>query len=142
MNGLNRYIRNVSSCLHCAKSEQNYYEGHIRACLGQDADSLCYEEIVHRLGTPEEWVISQAENLDTGKIILKSIHAYKKVRRFAIIISALFLAFLIGIAWFHSWDLRNRVKTIYTSDPQVISTSIDPDNPVFIPEQSSKEVQP
>ncbi len=135
MNGLNRYIRNVSSCLHCAKSEQNYYEGHIRACLGQDADLLCYEEIVHRLGTPEEWVISQAENLDTGKIILKSIHAYKKVRRFAIIISALFLAFLIGIAWFHSWDLRNRAGGGYTTGPNVISTSVDPDN-------SIEEVQP
>ena len=129
MNGLIRYIRNVSSCLHCAKSEQNYYEGHIRACLGQDADSLCYEEIVHRLGTPEEWVISQAENLDTGKIILKSIHAYKKVRRFAIIISILFLIYIICVTWLFIWDLRQRNSPPgYYSEPEIVSGYNDATN--------------
>ena len=143
MKGLSRYIRQVSSCLHCNKSERDYYASHITASLGEDAASLCYEEIVHRLGTPEEWVISQVENLNAGKVVLKSIHAYKKVRRIAIIITITLLIFLIGVIWFFLWDLRNRAgKTGHYSDPSVISTYIDPNDTSLLPYYSTEEVQP
>ena len=143
MSGLNRYVRNICFYLHCDSSEHSYYMQHLETTLGSEAQSLCYEEIVNRLGTPEQWIVSQAENLDTGKILLKSIHAYKKMRKIAITISAVFLAFLMAITWFFIWDYHSRITSSSESDPTIISYSLNPEENVsFNPNQTTEETQP
>lgn len=142
MSGFNRYIRSISSFLHCTESERQYYADHIEKSLGEDAQSLCYEEIVHRLGTPEEWVVAQVENLDAGTIILRSVNAYRRMRRNTIIVLTICLAFIVVCLGLFIWDHNNRFVGGYYSGPVVDSYSLDIDesSPSLI--LSTEEVQP
>lgn len=56
MSELKKYMHEVSSLLECSDKEKEYYLSIIENDFGDEADKLSYEELVDRLGSPQEWV--------------------------------------------------------------------------------------
>ena len=56
MSELKKYMHEVSSLLECSDKEKEYYLSIIENDFGDEEDQLSYEELVDRLGSPQEWV--------------------------------------------------------------------------------------
>ena len=77
MSDIKRYMKEVSALLNCADKEKAYYLGIIQNNIEEDVDQLSYEEIVQRLGTPEEWINAHLEARG-GETYRKTVGALKR----------------------------------------------------------------
>ena len=61
MSELKKYMHEVSSLLECSNKEKEYYLSIIKNDFDDEEDQLSYEELVNRLGSPQEWVDSHLD---------------------------------------------------------------------------------
>lgn len=79
MSELNRYMQEVASLLECSDKEKEYYLSIIENDFGDEADKLSYEELVDRLGSPQEWVDAHLDIVG-GTVYENKIANLKKKR--------------------------------------------------------------
>ena len=79
MSELKKYMHEVSSLLECSDKEKEYYLSIIENDFGDEADKLSYEELVDRLGSPQEWVDAHLDIVG-GTVYENKIANLKKKR--------------------------------------------------------------
>ena len=79
MSELKKYMHEVSSLLECSDKEKEYYLSIIENDFGDEADKLSYEELVDRLGSPQEWVDAHLDIVG-GTVYENKITNLKKKR--------------------------------------------------------------
>ncbi len=79
MSELKKYKHEVSSLLECSDKEKEYYLSIIENDFGDEADKLSYEELVDRLGSPQEWVDAHLDIVG-GTVYENKIANLKKKR--------------------------------------------------------------
>lgn len=125
MSELKRYVREVSSLLECPEKEKEYYLTIIENSIDDDTAQLGYDELVERLGTPQEWVNAHLETKG-GEVYGEKIGELKKTSNLQKwIIVAIILVVIIVFVSFYFWNERSRGRGGYYDDPSVISTEID-----------------
>ncbi|MBO4838844.1 MAG: hypothetical protein J5493_05675 [Lachnospiraceae bacterium] len=108
MNGLKQYENEVSGLLDCPQEEKEYYLKGIRESFAPFTDQMTYEQLVKKLGTPEEWVNSLL-NITDGQLYVEEIRKKTKRKRILRLFAALAIVLVIGtIAYFIWWNERTR----------------------------------
>ena len=122
MSDIKRYMKEVSSLLNCADKEKAYYLGIIQNNIEEDADQLSYEEIVQRLGTPEEWVNAHLEARG-GETYRKTVGALKrKANHLKWILTAIVVLVLAVVIYFYFANDGSRGNGGDYGSPSIIST--------------------
>ena len=85
MSELKKYMHEVSSLLECSNKEKEYYLSIIKNDFDDEEDQLSYEELVNRLGSPQEWVDSHLDIVG-GTGYENKIANLKKKRKVLILI--------------------------------------------------------
>ncbi len=85
MSELKKYMHEVSSFLECSDKEKEYYLSIIKNDFDDEEDQPSYEELVNRLGSPQEWVDSHLDIVG-GTGYENKIANLKKKRKVLILI--------------------------------------------------------
>ena len=128
MSDIKRYMKEVSSLLNCADKEKAYYLGIIQNNIEEDVDQLSYEEIVQRLGTPEEWVNAHLEARG-GETYRKTVGTLKrKANLLKWIVAAIVVLVLAVVIYFYFANESGRSSGGGYGDPSIISSAMESTN--------------
>lgn len=129
MNGLEKYKKAVFSKLDLTDKERAFYTSHIEESLaGEDWDSLSYEEIEERLGSPAKFAEAQVETQQRiPELLEKSVRVRAKARRLKIVFFSFLAILLVLIVWFCIWRLMNPPGYIEYGEPHEIYKETDSD---------------
>ena len=97
MSDLKRYKREVSSLLECPDKEKEYYLSIIENEFNDEEDQLSYEELVDRLGSPQEWVDSHLDIVG-GTVYEEKIANLKKKRKVHTLIITIVALLIAAVA--------------------------------------------
>ena len=127
MNGLEKYKKAVFSRLDLTDKERAFYSSHIEESLaGEDWDSLSYEEIEERLGSPAKFAEAQVETQQRiPELLEKSVRVRAKAKRLKIVFFSFLAILLFMIGWFCIWRLMNPLGYGEYSEPSVIYYETD-----------------
>lgn len=124
MSELKKYKHEVSSLLECSDKEKEYYLSIIENDFGDEADKLSYEELVDRLGSPQEWVDAHLDIVG-GTVYENKIAKLKKKRNVLTLIITI-VALLIAAVTIYicaTNDTSRGFKGDY-GEPTIISTYV------------------
>lgn len=124
MSELKKYKHEVSSLLECSDKEKEYYLSIIENDFGDEADKLSYEELVDRLGSPQEWVDAHLDIVG-GTVYENKIAKLKKKRNVLTLIITI-VALLIAAVTIYicaTNDTSRGLKGDY-GEPTIISTYV------------------
>lgn len=121
MSELRKYMREVSSLLDCSDKEKEYYLSVIQNSVGDDAETCSYEELVERLGTPDEWVSAQMDikGSDTYGRKVEKLKKRNKLLIFTIVF--ILLAIVTLFVYFYYANEKSRGYGSEYGEPSIIS---------------------
>jgi len=124
MSELKKYMHEVSSLLECSDKEKEYYLSIIENDFGDEADKLSYEELVDRLGSPQEWVDAHLDIVG-GTVYENKIANLKKKRNVLTLIITV-VAILIAAITIYICMTNDSFRGFkgYYGDPIVESTEM------------------
>ena len=127
MNGLEKYKKAVFSRLDLTDKERAFYSSHIEESLaGEDWETLSYEEIEERLGSPAKFAEAQVETQQRiPELLEKSVRVRAKAKRLKIVFFSFLAILLFMIGWFCIWRLMNPLGYGEYSEPSVIYYETD-----------------
>ncbi len=114
-------MREVSSLLDCSDKEKEYYLSVIQNSVGDDAETCSYEELVERLGTPDEWVSAQMDikGSDTYGRKVEKLKKRNKLLIFTIVF--ILLAIVTLFVYFYYANEKSRGYGSEYGEPSIIS---------------------
>ncbi len=122
MSELKKYMHEVSSLLECSDKEKEYYLSIIEDDFGDKADQLSYEELVDRLGSPQEWVNSHLDIVG-GTAYENKIANLKKKRKVLTLIITIIVLLIAAITIYICIINKNqRGFKGYYGEPTLVST--------------------
>ena len=122
MSELKKYMHEVSSLLECSDKEKSYYLSIIENDFDDEEDQLSYEELVDRLGSPQEWVDSHLDIVG-GTVYENKIVCLKKKRTILTLIVSLIVLLIAAVTIYIC--VNNEKSRGFKSDygePIIIST--------------------
>lgn len=122
MSELKKYVREVSSLLECPEKEKEYYLTIIENSVDDDTEHLDYDELVERLGTPQEWVNAHLD-IKGGEVYGEKIGVLKKRSNFQkwIIVAAILVVTAVFVFFYFSNE-SNRSNGGDYGDPAVLES--------------------
>jgi len=124
MSELKRYMQEVSALLECPDKEKEYYLSIIRNDFGDEEDQLSYEELVDRLGSPQEWVNAQLDIVGGEDYKNKIANLKKKRKVLTLIVTAVTILIAAVIIYFYVTNEESRGFKGHYGDPIIISTEV------------------
>ena len=124
MSELKKYMHEVSSLLECSDKEKEYYLSIIENDFGDEADKLSYEELVDRLGSPQEWVDAHLDIVG-GTVYENKIANLKKKRNVLTLIITVVAILIAAITIYIC--INNATSRGFKGDygePTIISTVV------------------
>ena len=124
MSELKKYKHEVSSLLECSDKEKEYYLSIIENDFGDEADKLSYEELVDRLGSPQEWVDAHLDIVG-GTVYENKIANLKKKRNVLTLIITVVAILIAAITIYIC--INNATSRGFKGDygePTIISTVV------------------
>ena len=121
---LKKYKHEVSSLLECSDKEKEYYLSIIENDFGDEADKLSYEELVDRLGSPQEWVDAHLDIVG-GTVYENKIANLKKKRNVLTLIITVVAILIAAITIYIC--INNATSRGFKGDygePTIISTVV------------------
>ena len=127
MNGLEKYKKAVFFFFFLTDKERAFYSSHIEESLaGEDWETLSYEEIEERLGSPAKFAEAQVETQQRiPELLEKSVRVRAKAKRLKIVFFSFLAILLFMIGWFCIWRLMNPLGYGEYSEPSVIYYETD-----------------
>lgn len=124
MSELKRYMQEVSALLECPDKEKEYYLSIIRNDFGDEADHLSYEELVDRLGSPQEWVNAQLDIVGGEDYENKIANLKKKRKVLTLIVTAVALLIAAVMIYFYVTNEESRGFRGEYGEPIIESTEM------------------
>ena len=97
MSGWNKYKRKLSDMLPCQKKERNHYCEEVRQSLGNNYKDLRYEEVLEKLGPPEELAASYIQGMDAREMAKAMTKRNRLFRLLAVLVGCVILIWAIGV---------------------------------------------
>ena len=110
--------------MECSDKEKEYYLSIIENDFGDEADKLSYEELVDRLGSPQEWVDAHL-NIVGGTVYENKIAKLKKKRNVLTLIITVVAILIAAITIYIC--INNATSRGFNGDygkPTIISTDV------------------
>ena len=124
MSELKKYKHEVSSLLECSDKEKEYYLSIIENDFGDEADKLSYEELVDRLGSPQEWVDAHLDIVG-GTVYENKIANLKKKRNVLTLIITVVAILIAAITiYICIYNATSRGFKGDYGEPTIISTDV------------------
>ena len=124
MSELKRYMQEVSSLLECPEKEKAYYLSIIENEFAEEADALSYEELVKRLGSPQEWVNAQLDIVGGEDYGNKLVSLKKKRKVLTLIVTAIVILIAAVTIYVCATNERSRGFRGEYGDPEIVSTEV------------------
>ena len=96
MNGLKQYENEVTALLECPQEEKEFYLRSMRDSFAPFTDQMTYEQLVDKLGMPEEWVSNVLE-ASGNSLYVQGLKDKEKRKKRLILVVAIVALLMIGI---------------------------------------------
>ena len=96
MNGLKQYENEVTALLECPQEEKEFYLRSMRDSFAPFTDQMTYEQLVDKLGMPEEWVSNVLE-ASGNSLYVQGLKDKAKRKKRLILVVAIVALLMIGI---------------------------------------------
>ena len=124
MSELKRYMREVSSLLECPDKEKEYYLSTIENEFAEEAEQLSYEELIERLGYPQEWVNAHLDILGGESYENKIANLKKKRKLLTLLVTAIVILIAAVTIYICMNNESFRGFKGYYDEPAIISTEV------------------
>lgn len=117
-------MHEVSSLLECPDKEKEYYLSIIENDFGDEEDQLSYEELVDRLGSPQEWVDSHLDIVGGTSYEDKIANLKKKRKVLTLIITIVALLIAAVTIYICATNDTSRGFKGHYGEPTIVSTEV------------------
>lgn len=98
MSGWKKYKRKLSDMLPCQKQERDHILEEVCQGLGDKAQFLSYEELLEKLGLPEEVAASYIQGMEPREVARAMKTRNRVFRLLAVLVGCVILVWAIGVA--------------------------------------------